>query len=151
MDEARHDGMGAKQWATLSPTATGLRGKCPRCGLGHIFEGFLKVRDHCEVCGLDYAFADPADGPAVFVQLFASVPGVVFLLVLEIVVNPPDWVLVAIGLPVVVLTTILPLRPIKGWLIAAQYTYKAQEAGTEKQWIKLNSSENPKDPGQSDG
>jgi len=124
--------------ARLSPIATGVRGLCPRCGQGHIFQGFLKVRDHCEVCGLDYGFADPADGPAVFVQLFACIPGVVFIVMLEILARPPLWVHVAVGIPILILTTVLPLRPIKGWLIAAQYVNNAQEAGTAQLWNQLH-------------
>jgi uncharacterized protein (DUF983 family) len=116
-----------QKWPKLSPTRTGPLGRCPRCGQGHIFRGFLKIRDRCEVCGLDFSYADPADGPAVFVQLFACVPGVVIILMMEILWDPPLWVFVAVGLPVFVLTTLLPLRPIKGWLVASQYYFKAQE------------------------
>ena len=126
------------QWPRLSPVETGVRGLCPRCGKGHIFRGFLTVRDHCEICGLDYSFADPADGPAVFVQLFACVPGVIFIVMLEIMARPPLWVHIAVGIPVLILTTILPLRPIKGWLVAAQYVNQAQEAGTAQLWAKLH-------------
>ena len=117
---------------------TGALGRCPRCGEGHIFKGFLTVRDRCEVCGLDYSFADPADGPAVFVQLFACVPGVIFIVMLEILARPPLCVHIAVGIPVLILTTVLPLRPIKGWLVAAQYVTKAQEAGTADLWAKLH-------------
>lgn len=126
------------QWPRLSPVETGVRGLCPRCGKGHIFRGFLTVRENCEVCGLDYSFADPADGPAVFVQLFACVPGVIFIIMLEILSRPPLWVHIAVGIPVLILTTILPMRPIKGWLVAAQYINKAQEAGTAELWAKLH-------------
>lgn len=65
-----------QEWPPLSPLHTGLRGRCPRCGQGHMFDGFLKLRRGCEVCGLDYSFADPADGPAFFVICFACVPSV---------------------------------------------------------------------------
>ncbi|MBV9078403.1 MAG: hypothetical protein JO048_13065, partial [Methylobacteriaceae bacterium] len=41
-----------------SPVTTGLRGRCPRCGQGHLFAGFLAIRPSCEVCGLDFAFAE---------------------------------------------------------------------------------------------
>ena len=122
----------------LSAVDTGVRGLCPRCGKGHIFDGFLTVRDYCEVCGLDYSFADPADGPAVFVQLFACVPGVIFIVMLEIMARPPIWVHLLVGVPVLLLTTVLPLRPIKGWLIAAQYHTRAQEAGTSALWEQLH-------------
>ena len=46
--------------------------RCPRCGKGKLFAGFLTLRPRCEVCGLDYGFADAGDGPAVFVMLFAG-------------------------------------------------------------------------------
>lgn len=125
----------------LAALSVGIRGLCPRCGKGHMFNGFLTVRDHCEICGLDYSFADPADGPAVFVQLFACVPGVIFIIMLEILARPGLLVHIAVGVPVLVLTTVLPLRPIKGWLIAAQYLNKAQEAGTAQLWDRLNRSD----------
>ena len=127
-----------RQWPRRPAHETGVRGRCPRCGEGHIFDGFLTVRDHCEVCALDYSYADPADGPAVFVQLFACVPGVIFIVMLEILARPGLWVHLAVGVPVLILTTVLPIRPIKGWLIAAQFTNRAQEAGTAQLWAKLN-------------
>ncbi len=127
-----------RRWPRRPANETGPLGRCPRCGTGHIFTGFLTVRDHCEVCGLDFSFADPADGPAVFVQLFACIPGVVFIIMLEILARPPLWVHILVGLPVLILTTVLPLRPIKGWLVAAQFTTKAQEAGTAALWAKLH-------------
>ena len=50
----------------------GLAGRCPRCGKGRLFHGFLTLRPRCEACGLDYSFADSADGPAFFVMFFAG-------------------------------------------------------------------------------
>jgi uncharacterized protein (DUF983 family) len=114
-------------WAPLSPYATGVRGRCPRCGEGHLFKGFLTIRPRCEACGLDYAFADPADGPAFFVICFACVPSVALAVWIETVFSPPFWVHLLISLPFLLLTCILPLRPLKGWLVASQYIYRARE------------------------
>ena len=50
--------------AAPSPLAAAIRSRCPRCGHGRLFDGFLKLAPRCNVCGLDYSFADPADGPA---------------------------------------------------------------------------------------
>ena len=44
----------------LSPLKTGLRARCPRCGEGPVFKGYLSLRESCPKCGLDYSFADPA-------------------------------------------------------------------------------------------
>ena len=57
-----------RRYAPISPLTTGLAGRCPRCGDGKLFSGFLTVAPRCDVCGLDYAFADSGDGPAVFVR-----------------------------------------------------------------------------------
>lgn len=116
-----------QSWPQLSPFSTGIRGKCPRCGQGQLFEGFLKLAPRCDVCGLDYSFADPADGPAFFVICFACVPAVVFASWLEIAYEVPYWVHLFTSLPILLLTCIPPLRPIKGWLVASQYIYKAEE------------------------
>lgn len=121
VDDAGHT------WPRLPPYETGLRDRCPRCGKGRLFDGFLNLRDHCEVCGLDYSYADPADGPAIFVQLFACVPGVLFMVFLEVLKSPPFWVHLFVGVPIVVLSTLLPLRPIKGWLVASQFFHEARE------------------------
>ena len=114
-------------WPRLDPRRTGILGRCPRCGEGHIFAGFLKMRDRCEVCGLDYSFADPADGPAFFVLCFACVPSVILTLWIELAFNPPFWVHLVTSLPFLLVTCLLPLRPLKGWLVASQYYYKARQ------------------------
>jgi uncharacterized protein (DUF983 family) len=121
-------------WPKLEPIQTGIRGHCPRCGVGHLFDGFLKLRASCEHCGLSYRFADPADGPAFFVICFGCVPSVVFTLLLQIKLEPPLWVHLFTSLPVLLLTCIAPLRPLKGWLVCSQYFYKAREGQLAQPW-----------------
>lgn len=111
----------------LSPLKTGLRCRCPRCGRGRLFKGFLTLAPRCEVCGLDFSFADPADGPAFFVICFCCVPAVLFGVWIEVAFQAPYWVHLFTTLPVLLLTCIPPLRPLKGWLVASQYFYKAEE------------------------
>jgi len=116
-----------RKWPELSPYQTGIRGKCPRCGEGHLFDGFLTMRPECEVCGLDYSFADPADGPAFFVICFGCIPSVALAIWIEIAFTAPYWVHLITSLPFLLLTCSPPLRPLKGWLIASEYFYKAGE------------------------
>ena len=127
-DDLRFVDDSGKRWAKIAPYKTGPFGRCPRCGEGHIFSGFLKIGARCEICGLDFSYAEPADGPAFFVQMVTCVPAVIFTLVLEIAASPPLWVHFVTSLPLLLLTTILPLRPLKGWLVASQFFFKAREA-----------------------
>ena len=69
----------------------GLRGRCPHCGEGRLFAGFLSLRPKCESCGLDYRFADSGDGPAVFVILGAGFVVVFAALIVEVLYRPPFW------------------------------------------------------------
>jgi uncharacterized protein (DUF983 family) len=110
-----------------SPAATGLRGRCPRCGDGRLFDGFLTVAPACGACGLDYSFADSGDGPAVFVILivgFIVAGGALFL---EFSVQPPYWVHAVIWVPLVLVLSLVMLRALKGLMIALQYRHQAGE------------------------
>ena len=106
----------------------GLRGRCPRCGEGLLFEGFLKLRPACDRCGLDFGFADAGDGPAVFVIFIGGAIVVAAALITEVVYQPPYWLHALLWLPLILLVTLLPLRPLKGLMIALQYHHKAAEA-----------------------
>ena len=105
----------------------GLRGRCPRCGEGSVFTGFLGLRKSCDHCGLDYGFADAGDGPAVFMILIGGFIVVFAALIVEFLYQPPYWVHAALWLPLILLVTLGPLRPLKGLLIALQYHHKAAE------------------------
>ncbi len=113
------------------PIARGLTGRCPRCGKGRLFKGFLGLRPACENCGLDFSFADAGDGPAVFVILLGGAVVVFAALITEVAYQPPYWVHAALWLPLILLMTLGPLRPIKGLLIALQYHHKAAEGRLE--------------------
>jgi uncharacterized protein (DUF983 family) len=114
-----------------TPMALGIRGLCPRCGRGHLFHGLLALQPSCEVCGLDYGFADPADGPAFFAMSAWSFPAVGLAAWIEFAYSPPIWVHLLTTLPFLVLGCVAMLRPLKGWLVCSQYIHKAEEARME--------------------
>jgi len=105
----------------------GLACKCPRCGQGKLFGGFLDVVPACNKCGLDYGFTDPGDGPAVFIILFAGFLVVFIALIIEVKYEPPYWLEALIAIPMVLAATLLPLRSAKSLLIALQYHHRAAE------------------------
>jgi uncharacterized protein (DUF983 family) len=114
--------------ASLSDTILrGLACKCPRCGEGRLFAGFLSLRPSCSDCGLDYAFIDAGDGPAVFIILIAGFIVVFCALIVEVLYRPPFWLHAVLWIPLVLLTTLAPLRPMKSLLVALQFYHRAQE------------------------
>ena len=115
----------------LSPIRTGLTCRCPRCGKGRLLQGFLDVRPRCKVCGLDYGFADAGDGPAVFVILIAGFIVVACALIVEFKYEPPFWVHALLWGPLIVATTLGPLRPMKGLMVALQYHHRAAKGRLE--------------------
>jgi uncharacterized protein (DUF983 family) len=48
-------------------------------------------------------------------------------LAVEIAYAPPYWVHAVLWIPLILITTLLPLRPMKGLLIALQYHHQAAE------------------------
>jgi uncharacterized protein (DUF983 family) len=114
-----------------APVATllwrGLTGHCPRCGEGSLFAGFLSLRPSCNHCGLDYSFIDSGDGPAVFVIFIAGFLVAGAALVTEVLYAPSLWVHAALWAPLTVILCVLPLRPLKGIVIALQYHFQAAE------------------------
>ena len=112
---------------------TGLSGRCPRCRQGSLFSGFLTVGKRCEACGLDYAFADAGDGPAVFVILISGFIVVGSALIVEAIYQPPFWLHALLWGPLILVVTLLPLRLLKGLLIVLQYHHDAAEGRFERE------------------
>lgn len=120
---ARH----AKVDFARSPMGLGLRGLCPSCRQGSIFNGYLRLAKICPSCGLDFSFADPADGPAFFTMSIVSFPLTGFAVWLELVFQAPYWVHLFTTLPLAMLSCLALLRPLKGWLVCAQYLNRAEQ------------------------
>ena len=54
----------------------GFLGRCPNCGRGRLFSGFLRITAECAVCSEPLSLYRTADGPA-----FATVTIIGFLLI----------------------------------------------------------------------
>jgi uncharacterized protein (DUF983 family) len=110
-----------------SSVSTGMSGRCPRCGQGKLFDGYLKVAPKCSRCGLEFSFAEAGDGAAWFVMLIAGTLAVAGVLFVELTWQPAYWVHALVAIPLAVLLPLVILRPIKGVLINRQYQTRAQE------------------------
>ncbi|TNE59593.1 MAG: DUF983 domain-containing protein [Alphaproteobacteria bacterium] len=108
--------------------------RCPRCGQGRLFKGFLKFAPECSHCELDFAAGDTADGPAVAIMFVVGTVVVGGALFVEIVYMPPMWVHMALWGPLTLLLSVGLLRPLKGVTFALQYFFKAGTVETREDW-----------------
>lgn len=111
----------------LSTVAAVLEGRCPRCGQGPLFAGYLRVPPRCAHCSLDYAHFDVGDGASVFVILIVGFLVVGAALVVEIAWSPPYWVHAVLWLPAIVVLGLGGLRLVKTTLMVLQYRHEARE------------------------
>ena len=113
--------------ANADPVRAGLTGRCPRCGRGQLFDGFLTTAPNCASCGLDFSFIDAGDGPAVFVMLIVGFVVCGLALWVEVVWSPSLLVHFLIWIPLALLLCLPLLRGLKGLLIALQFKHSAAE------------------------
>ena len=107
--------------ARVDPIRAGLLCRCPHCGKGRLYAGFLKVRAGCEACGLDYTTIQTGDGPASFIMQIAGFVVGFSALVVEIKFHPPMWLHLIVWLPLVVGLSMALMRPGRGLMIGLQY------------------------------
>jgi uncharacterized protein (DUF983 family) len=109
-----------------------LLARCPRCGKGPLFSGYLIQARACSHCGLDFSKFQAGDGPAVFVILIVGAIVAGGALITEVNFHPPYWVHALIWGPAVVILSLGLLRPLKAGLIVLQYKHRAEEGRVAK-------------------
>jgi len=111
-----------------SPVSTGLSGRCPKCGEGALFKGFLSFNKNCEACGADFTIEDAGDGPAFFVMtivLFVFIP---LVIAFQFLTDAPVWVVFVVWAPILVIACLALLRPLKGIMFNTQWVNEARQA-----------------------
>lgn len=111
----------------VNPFLAGALGRCPNCGQGPLYAGFLRLAPSCRQCGFPLAESDSGDGPAVFVMMVVGFLIVFGALFTEVAYHPPVWVHLVVWLPLGALLSLGLLRPMKGLMIAAQIRNRASE------------------------
>ena len=113
----------------ISILRAALRCRCPRCGSGKLFTGLLTLRPACPVCGLDFGQSDTGDAGAVgvLILLGAIVIGLAFWV--DFRFSPPLWVHAILWPVVTIPLAVLITRPMKAFLVAAQFRHRPDEMG----------------------
>jgi len=105
----------------------GLRGRCPHCLEGPLFDGYLKFSRDCPSCGESFEIEDAGDGPAVFVIFIASFLVLPLALVFQMKLEPPVWLTLLIWIPIIVMVCLALLRPFRGLMFAVQIMNNAEQ------------------------
>ena len=100
----------------------GLRGRCPACGEGRLFRAFTKVVDHCPHCGEALYHHRADDFPAYLTIVIVGHIVVPLTLYVELAYAPSYWVHAMIWLPVILGLALGLLQPIKGTIVAMQWS-----------------------------
>ena len=116
----------------LSAMLRGLRGRCPKCGVGAMFSSYLKVSDHCLHCGEELHHQRADDAPPYFTILIVGHFVVGGILSMEKAFSPPGWVHSAVWLPMTLISSLLLLPRVKGALIGLQWALYMH--GFEEAW-----------------
>lgn len=100
----------------------GLIGRCPKCGKGKLFGQFLKVAPACTACGEPFHHHRADDFPAYVVIFLAGHIVLPSLFYVEVTFQPPTWVQMVIWLPVTLGLCLALLQPVKGAIVALQWS-----------------------------
>lgn len=95
----------------------GLFNRCPFCGEGKVFSGYLRVVPECSHCHAPLGRLRADDAPPYFTIFIAGHILVPIALWVEKGYQPPMWLHMALWLPLFTIICILLLRPIKGAVV----------------------------------
>ena len=107
----------------------GLRQRCPNCGEGHIFKGYLKVVDHCPVCNETLSHHRADDGPAYLtILIVAHILGFGMHLIWSYFQPSPVIMATSLSIGAVALSLFL-LPRLKGMIVAIQWSRRMHGFG----------------------
>lgn len=112
-------GQDRRSWA--SAMARGLAHKCPECGRGKLFSGYVKTRPSCESCGLDLSGHRADDAPPYVTIIIVGHVMIPLALAVKQLFDPPITLQFAIWLPLIMLASWALLPASKGALIGLQW------------------------------
>ncbi len=121
-------GQGRALWPALRH---GFRRRCPNCGTGGVFKGYLSVRDHCPVCeeALYHQRAD--DGPAYLTILIVGHVMAPLILGVYAALRPDPLIMASVFSVGTVALSLYLLPRLKGMMIAFQWAKRMHGFGPD--------------------
>ncbi|WP_092076514.1 DUF983 domain-containing protein [Poseidonocella sedimentorum] len=107
----------------------GWRGKCPNCGSGPLFRGYLKVRETCPVCDEDLHHHRADDGPAYLTILVVGHIVVPLLHFVFVTWRPDPMTLFTLFAVLSVALSLYLLPRLKGVVVGIQWSRRMHGFG----------------------
>ncbi|AQZ52712.1 DUF983 domain-containing protein [Martelella mediterranea] len=124
-DQANHHRYGEKSDRQRMPAIiNGLKCRCPACGEGRLFSRYLKTVDACAACGTEIHHHRADDLPAYLVILILGHFMVGGYMTGAELLDVPDWVHLAIWVPLTAIAAFAIIQPIKGAVVGLQWALK---------------------------
>ncbi|WP_418153076.1 DUF983 domain-containing protein [Litorimonas sp. RW-G-Af-16] len=101
--------------------------RCPACGEGNLFKGFLKFQEECEACGTDFRDEDAGDGPAFFAMFAVLIVIIPMAIAFQMVTGVPMWLELLIWGPVIIGLCLFLLRKLRGVMFNTAWRRNARE------------------------
>ncbi|WP_377507475.1 DUF983 domain-containing protein [Octadecabacter sp. R77987] len=108
----------------------GFRRKCPNCGEGHLFQGYLRVVDECPACRAEMHHHRADDGPAYLTILVVGHLMAPLLHVAFTQFRPDPLILATIFTVGCVGLSLYLLPRLKGVVVAIQWSRRMHGFGT---------------------
>lgn len=109
--------------------------KCPKCGEGKLFNGFLTVAPACNRCGEEFHHHRADDLPAYLVVVIVGHVIVGAFMGFEATSTLSTWQHLAIWVPLTIAMALGLLRPTKGGVVGLQWALYMHGFGGERDAI----------------
>ena len=109
----------------------GFMRRCPQCGQGHLFQGYLKVADNCPVCRQNLHHHRADDGPAYLTILVVGHLMAPLILYVFTTFRPDPLVMATIFTVGCVALSLYLLPRLKGVVVGIQWAKRMHGFGTE--------------------
>lgn len=110
-----------------APFPSGLQGRCPECGRGNLFNGFLKFASQCNACGADFSNEDAGDGPAIFVIFIVGIFIVPMAIAFQLIFDASTALTLTVWIPIIIIACLGLLRLLRGVMFNLAWANKARE------------------------
>lgn len=118
----------APQASEIRPFMTGLkrglRHRCPNCGEGKLYTGYLKIAPACAACRHDLSVYRADDGPAYFTILLVGHLVVAPLLLFPFIWQKPAWFVLLVTLIPLTTLILLLLPRVKGAFVGGLWSIR---------------------------